>query len=47
MGARTPVKVDVARVPRVELPKGTAYRITEYDGYESIEIRDGVEWQIA
>lgn len=24
--------------------KGTLYRIDEYDGYESIEARDGIDW---
>lgn len=36
MGARTAVKVDVARVPRVELPKGTTleriYRVRDAEG---------------
>ena len=30
-----------------EIPKGTAYRITEYDGYETIETREEVDWKIA
>ena len=30
-----------------EIPKGTAYRIREYDGCESIEYRDKVDWEIA
>lgn len=30
-----------------EIPKGTAYRIDNYDGYESIEYRDMTEWEIA
>jgi hypothetical protein len=30
-----------------EIPKGTAYRITEYDGYESIETRENLDWSIA
>ena len=29
------------------LPVGTPFRITEYDGSESLEIRDDVSWQIA
>lgn len=29
------------------LPKGTKYRIGEYDGYEAIETRDGIEWATA
>lgn len=30
-----------------DLPKGTRYRITEYDGYESIQIADDIDWCIA
>ena len=30
-----------------EIPKGTAYIIDEYDGNESIVIRDEVQWNIA
>lgn len=30
-----------------KIPAGTAYRINEYDGYEYIEYRDEIEWQIA
>ena len=30
-----------------KIPAGTAYRISEYDGYEYIEYRDEIEWQIA
>lgn len=30
-----------------ELPKGTLYRINEYDGYESIETKDDIDWNIA
>lgn len=30
-----------------EIPKGTLYRIDEYDGYESVEIRDETDWEIA
>ena len=29
------------------LPVGTAFRIHEYDGSESVEIRDDIEWNIA
>jgi hypothetical protein len=29
------------------LPEGTAFRIHEYDGSESVEIRDAVRWEIA
>lgn len=31
----------------VEIPKGTAYRICEYDGSEYIEYRDEIDWKIA
>lgn len=30
-----------------DIPKGTAYRIDEYDGYESIETRENIDWSIA
>lgn len=30
-----------------DLPKGTLYRITEYDGYESIETKYDMDWSIA
>lgn len=30
-----------------ELPKGTLYRIDEYDGYESIETADDINWKVA
>ena len=30
-----------------ELPKGTLYRITEYDGFEGIETADDINWQVA
>lgn len=30
-----------------DLPKGTLYRITEYDGYESIETKDDLDWSVA
>ena len=29
------------------VPKGTAFRIDDYDGNESIEFRDSMEWMIA
>ena len=28
----------------VWLPKGTAFQVTEYDGSESLEVRDSIEW---
>lgn len=31
----------------VEIPKGTLYRITEYDGWESIEYNDSIGWEVA
>lgn len=36
-----------ARLYIEELPKGTLYRISEYDGIESLETRDNVDWKIA
>jgi len=36
-----------AKLYIVELPKGTLYRIDEYDGLESIETNDDVEWRVA
>ena len=30
-----------------EIPKGTKYRITEYDGYEGIETEYDIDWEIA
>jgi hypothetical protein len=30
-----------------DLPKGTLYRITEYDGFEDIETADDVDWCVA
>jgi len=37
-----------ARQLRVEwLPVGTSFQINEYDGSESVETRDGVDWHIA
>ena len=31
----------------LNVPKGTHHRITEYDGHESIEYRDEIDWEIA
>ena len=36
-----------ARLIVVEIPKGTKYRITEYDGYEGIETEHDIDWEIA
>lgn len=30
-----------------DLPAGTRYRITEYDGYEGVETADSVDWNVA
>lgn len=30
-----------------ELPKGTKYRIDEYDGYESIQTSTTIDWRVA
>jgi len=29
------------------LPEGTAFRINEYDGNESIEVKEDLNWQVA
>lgn len=31
----------------VDIPKGTAYRICDYDGSEYVEYRDEIDWKIA
>ena len=31
----------------INIPAGTAYRICNYDGYEYLEYRDEIEWEIA
>ena len=31
----------------VKIPKGTLYRIKEKDGYETLETRDCIDWEIA
>jgi len=31
----------------IDIPAGTKYRITEYDGYEGIEYADEIEWSVA
>lgn len=36
-----------ARLKIQDLPKGTHYVIDEYDGSESINTRDGMDWEIA
>lgn len=38
---------DCAKLRIEDIPKGTLYRISEYDGYESIETRDGIDWKVA
>jgi hypothetical protein len=35
---------DCARLAVAEIPDGTAYRIDEYDGSESVETRDSYNW---
>jgi ribosomal protein L30E len=29
------------------LPKGTLFKVVEYDGYESVECRDSEDWSVA
>jgi hypothetical protein len=36
-----------ARLRIVELPKGTLYRIDEYDGSESVQTQDSYDWTVA
>lgn len=36
-----------AELEVVEIPKGTLYRITEYDGFEDIETLNTVAWKVA
>lgn len=36
-----------AKLEIVDVPSGAYYRIDEYDGYESIEYRDEIDWLIA
>jgi len=38
---------ECARLEVVELPKGTVYKIEEYDGMERIETQDDANWSIA
>jgi len=36
-----------SRLQIEELPKGTLYRIDEYDGLESVETQDNYHWSVA
>jgi len=36
-----------ANLEVVDVPKGTLYRIDEYDGLESIETADEIDWKVA
>lgn len=36
-----------ANLKITDLPKGTLYRITEYDGYESVETKEDLDWKVA
>jgi hypothetical protein len=38
---------ECAKLAITEVPSGTAYRIDEYDGNESVETNDSYEWTIA
>lgn len=35
---------DCAELVVAEFPKGTAFRIEEYDGYETLHTQDSIEW---
>jgi hypothetical protein len=36
-----------AELEVIDIPKGTLYRIDEYDGLESIETADEINWKVA
>lgn len=36
-----------AKLELCDLPPGTRYRITEYDGFETVETPDDIDWSIA
>lgn len=36
-----------SRIKIVDLPKGTKYRIDEYDGYESVMTQSDYDWEVA
>lgn len=36
-----------AKLKVVEVPAGQLYRIDEYDGFESIETRDSIDWKVS
>lgn len=38
---------DCAKLEIEDIPAGTLYRITEYDGYESIETKEDLDWKVA
>jgi hypothetical protein len=38
---------DCAKLKIVEVPAGTKYRITEYDGLEDVETIDSIHWSVA
>lgn len=38
---------NLARLVIEDIPEGTMYRITEYDGNESIETKEDLDWRIA
>ena len=38
---------DYAKLCIANVPKGTLYRITDYDGLESVETRDAFDWKVA
>ena len=38
---------DCAKLEIEDIPAGTLYRITEYDGNESVEMQYNVDWKVA
>lgn len=38
---------EYAKLRVAEIPEGTAYRIDEYDGFESIETKESYDWKVA
>lgn len=47
LGSECVTNPKYCRFEVVDIPKGTAYRICDYDGAEYIEYRDEIDWKIA